>query len=109
MEPWISEFPTNIQFQTRLREILGGRLGAPAPSTASILIPVANLACLQRQRWVTDVVIMCFAFHAEHVHRYIRLLAIRGEVAEVEHTYAELLRVHARALRVNEQELLDLR
>jgi len=42
------------------------------------------------------------------VRKCMRMLATRGDIAKVEHIHTEFLRLHARALRVHEQELLNL-
>ena len=78
------------------------------PNLNGTLDQLEPIARLQRQGSVKQVLVVCFAFHAERVREYMRLLGIRGEVAEVEHTHAEFLRVHARAVRIDAQELVNL-
>jgi hypothetical protein len=78
------------------------------PNLNGTLDQLESIAHLQRQGAVKHVLVVCFAFHAERVREYMRLLGIHGELAEVEHTHAEFLRVHARATRVNAQELVNL-
>jgi hypothetical protein len=73
--------------------------------TLQQLEPVARL---QRQGRLGAVAVVCFAFHTERVREYVRLLKIRGYLAEVERTHAEFLRTHAGAVRVNRDELLGL-
>jgi DUF218 domain len=78
------------------------------PNLNGTLEQLESVARLQRQCRLKDFVVVSFAFHAERVRNYMRVLAIHGEVAEVEKTHADFLRVYAGALRVNEQELLNL-
>jgi len=78
------------------------------PNLNGTLDQLEPIARLQRQGSVKNVIVVCFAFHAERVREYMRLLGIHGEIAEVEQTHAEFLRVHARATRINAQELVNL-
>jgi len=91
-----------------LRRGVGPERIVNLPNLNGTLEQLESVARLQGQCSGNDVVVVSFAFHAERVREYIRLLGIQGEVAEVEQTHAEFLRVHARAVRVNAQELLNL-
>jgi hypothetical protein len=78
------------------------------PNLNGTLEQLEPVARLQRQGSVKDVIVVCFAFRAQRVRTYMCVLGIHGEVAEVEHTHAEFLRVHARAVRIDAQELVNL-
>jgi hypothetical protein len=65
-------------------------------------------AALQQRGCIRDVVVVCFAFHVWRVRQYMRLLRVRGDVAEVEDTHATFLRLHRRAVRVERDELVNL-
>ena len=73
--------------------------------TVQQLEPVGRL---QRQGQLGKVVVVCFAFHAERVRAYMRLLGIHGDMAEVEQTHAAFLRARARTARVSREELVNL-
>jgi uncharacterized SAM-binding protein YcdF (DUF218 family) len=66
--------------------------------TLQQLEPVARL---QRQGRLGRVVVLAFAFHCRRVERYMRLLGVAGEVAEVERTHAEFLHGRARVTRAD--------
>ena len=66
------------------------------------------VAGLQGTARLGAVVIVCFHFHAERVREYLRLLGIRGYLAEVERTHAEFLRNQAGAVRVDRDQLIRL-
>jgi uncharacterized SAM-binding protein YcdF (DUF218 family) len=78
------------------------------PNRNGTLQQLEPVARLQRQSQVTNVVVVCFAFHARRVREYMRQLGIRGDLAEVEHTHAAFLRLSAGATRVNRDELVNL-
>jgi hypothetical protein len=78
------------------------------PNLNGTLQQLESVARLQRKGSVNNVVIVCFAFHIERVREYIRLLGIHGDVAEVEHTHAEFLRVRGGSVRVDRDELVNL-
>jgi hypothetical protein len=63
---------------------------------------------LQRGGVVGGVVVVSFAFHAPRVLAYMRLLAIQGEIAEVEQTHVAFLRARSARTRVNRAELVGL-
>jgi hypothetical protein len=73
--------------------------------TVQQLEPVGRL---QRQGQLGKVVVVCFAFHAERVRAYMRLLGIDGDLAEVEQTHVAFLCARSRAARANRAELLNL-
>ena len=78
------------------------------PNRNGTLEQLEPVARLQGRGRLGNVVVVCFAFHAERVRDYMRLLGIRGDIAEVEQTHTLFLRVHAGASRVDREELLDL-
>jgi hypothetical protein len=63
---------------------------------------------LQRSGAVGGVVVVSFAFHAPRVLAYMRLLAISGEIAEVEQTHVAFLRARSARTRVDRTVLVSL-
>jgi len=78
------------------------------PNLNGTLQQLEPAARLQRRSRIGEVLVVCFAFHAWRVHQYMRLLRIRGDVAEVEATHATFLRNQRRAVRVDRDELVNL-
>jgi hypothetical protein len=73
--------------------------------TLQQLEPVAHL---QQRGRLGQVVVVCFEFHAERVCAYLRLLGIRGDVAEVEHTHAAFLHASNPSARATREVLVNL-
>ena len=78
------------------------------PNLNGTLEQLEAVAQLQQRGKLGTVVVLCFAFHANRVRSYMCLLKIRGEQVDVEHVHAEFLRNYAGAVRIDEQELLNL-
>jgi DUF218 domain len=78
------------------------------PNLNGTLEQLEAVARLQQRNKLGTVVVLCFAFHADRVRHYMRLLRVQGEQAAVEHVHAEFLRKYAGAVRIDEQELLNL-
>ena len=73
--------------------------------TLQQLEPVAHF---QRRGRLGKVIVVCFAFHAERVRAYMRLLGIHADVAEVEQTHVAFLRAHGGSARLTREALLNL-
>ena len=90
------------------------RRGVPAenilcyPDLNGTLHQLEPVARLQRHGEINNAIVVCFAFHAPRVAEYMRMLPLRGDVAEVERTHADYLRSTASARRVNREELVNL-
>jgi hypothetical protein len=78
------------------------------PNRNGTLEQLEPVARLQRQGRLGRVVVVCFAFHAERVRAYLRLLAIHGELAEVEETHVAFLRANGGSARLTRETLLNL-
>ncbi len=78
------------------------------PNRNGTLQQLEPVVRLQGQGRLGKVVVVCFAFHAERVCAYMRLLGMRGDVAEVEQTHVAFLRARSPAARANREELLNL-
>jgi hypothetical protein len=78
------------------------------PNLNGTLQQLEPAAMLQRRSRIGEVLVVCFAFHAWRVRQYMRLLRIRGDVAEVELAHATFLRSHRGAVRVDRDELVNL-
>src|SRR5918911_1785151 len=78
------------------------------PNRNGTLQQLEPVARLQRQGRLGRVIVVCFAFHAERVRAYLRLLRVHGDVAEVEQTHAAFLRARTPTARVNREELVGL-
>jgi hypothetical protein len=63
---------------------------------------------LQRSGAVGGVVVVSFAFHAPRVLAYMRLLTIRGEIAEVEQTHVAFLHARSARTRADRAVLMSL-
>ena len=91
-----------------VRRGVGNESVVNLPNLNGTLEQLEAVAQLQQRGELGTVVVLCFGFHANRVRSYMRLLAIRGEQATVEHIHVEFLRNYLGAVRVNEQELLNL-
>jgi hypothetical protein len=78
------------------------------PNRNGTLEQLEPVARLQHDGGCANVAVVCFAFHAERVSEYMRLLRIRGDIAEVEQTHTEFLRTRGGSTRVNREELVNL-
>jgi hypothetical protein len=91
-----------------LRRGVGNDCIVNLPDLNGTLEQLEAVARLQQRGELGTVVVLCFAFHADRVRTYMRLLGIEGELAAVEHIHAEFLRTYAGAVRISEEELLNL-
>jgi hypothetical protein len=91
-----------------IRRGVGAERIVNLPNLNGTLEQLEAVARVQQEGKLGTVVVLCFAFHAKRVRSYMRLLGLRGEQATVEHVHAEFLRNYAGAVRVNDQELLNL-
>ena len=78
------------------------------PNRNGTLQQLEPVARLQRQGRLGKVVVVSFAFHVPRVCAYMRLLGMRGDVAEVEQTHVAFLRGRSPLARANREELLNL-
>jgi hypothetical protein len=78
------------------------------PDLNGTLQQLEAVSHLQRTGVIGSVVVVSFAFHAPRVLAYLQLLAIDGELAEVEQTHVAFLHARSPGTRADRAVLLEL-